>query len=76
MWEIGSTSADLQPDEPEPAVELVLTDNDYTRAMWCVPTGCRKPPSQPCHQQQGGTTSGAGRMALGFQSSALMGLDS
>lgn len=36
VWEIGSTSADLQPDEPEPAVELVLTDNDYTRAMWCA----------------------------------------
>ena len=36
-WEIGSTSADLQPDERDPEVELVLTDNDYTRAMWCGP---------------------------------------
>ena len=35
-WEIGSTSADLQPDERDPEVELVLTDNDYTRAMWYV----------------------------------------
>ena len=35
-WEIGSTSADLQPDERDPEVELVLTDNDYTRAMWCA----------------------------------------
>lgn len=35
-WEIASTSADLQPDERDPTVELVLVDNDYTRAMWCV----------------------------------------
>jgi len=35
-WAIASTSADLQPDERDPTVELVLTDNDYTRAMWCV----------------------------------------
>jgi glucose-6-phosphate 1-epimerase len=35
-WEIASTSADPQPDEKDPSVELVLTDNDYTRAMWCV----------------------------------------
>ncbi|KAK9810265.1 hypothetical protein WJX72_007647 [[Myrmecia] bisecta] len=33
-WEIGSTSADLQPDERDPEVELVLTENDYTRKMW------------------------------------------
>jgi glucose-6-phosphate 1-epimerase len=33
-WSIASTSADLQPDEKDPQVELVLTDNDYTRAMW------------------------------------------
>ena len=33
-WAIGSSSADLQPDERDPEVELVLTDNDYTRAMW------------------------------------------
>ncbi len=36
-WEIGSTSADLQPDDRDPEVELVLTDNDYTRAMWYAP---------------------------------------
>ena len=36
-WEISSTSADLQPDERDPEVELVLTDNDYTRAMWYAP---------------------------------------
>ena len=35
-WAIGSTSADLQPDDPEPTLELILTDNDYTRAMWCT----------------------------------------
>jgi glucose-6-phosphate 1-epimerase len=34
-WESASSSADLQPDEPDPSVELVLTDNEYTRAMWC-----------------------------------------
>lgn len=33
-WAIAATSADLQPDERDPSVELVLTDNDYTRAMW------------------------------------------
>lgn len=33
-WDISATSADLQPDERDPSVELVLTDNDYTRAMW------------------------------------------
>ena len=33
-WEISATSADLQPDERDPSVELVLTDNDYTRGMW------------------------------------------
>jgi galactose mutarotase-like enzyme len=35
-WEISATSADLQPDERDPSVELVLTDNDYTRGMWWV----------------------------------------
>ncbi|KIZ00487.1 Putative apospory-associated protein C [Monoraphidium neglectum] len=33
-WEVGSTSADLQPDERDPEVELVLTENDYTLKMW------------------------------------------
>ena len=36
VWDIASTSADLQPDERDPTVELVLVDNEYTRAMWCV----------------------------------------
>ena len=35
-WEIASTSADPQPDERDPEVELVLTDNDYTRKIWCA----------------------------------------
>ncbi|KAK9916481.1 hypothetical protein WJX75_003210 [Coccomyxa subellipsoidea] len=33
-WSISATSADLQPDERDPSVELTLTDNDYTRKMW------------------------------------------
>jgi len=33
-WAVGSTSADLQPDEKDPEVELVLTENDYTLKMW------------------------------------------
>lgn len=33
-WEVGSTSADPQPDDKDPEVELVLSDNDYTRKMW------------------------------------------
>ena len=37
-WEVGSTSADPQPDDRDPEVELILTDNDYTRAMWYVHT--------------------------------------
>ena len=36
VWDIASTSADLQPDERDPTVELVLVDNEYTRAMWCA----------------------------------------
>jgi len=31
---VTNTSADQQPDERDPEVELVLTDNDYTRSMW------------------------------------------
>mmetsp|Transcript_30045 Transcript_30045/g.77095 ORF Transcript_30045/g.77095 Transcript_30045/m.77095 type:complete len:372 (+) Transcript_30045:342-1457(+) len=33
-WTVSSTSADLQPDEKDPEVELVLSDNEYTRSMW------------------------------------------
>lgn len=36
-WAIASTSADPQPDEKDPSVELVLTENDYTLAMWPYP---------------------------------------
>ena len=36
-WTVTNTSADQQPDERDPEVELVLTDNDYTRSMWCAP---------------------------------------
>ena len=46
-WEISTSSADLQPDDKDPSVELTITDNDYTRAMWC---GTFFPPSTiPCH---------------------------
>ncbi|KAK3242333.1 hypothetical protein CYMTET_47952 [Cymbomonas tetramitiformis] len=34
MWDIISTSADVNPDYPEPAVTLKLSDNEYTRSMW------------------------------------------
>lgn len=33
-WEVADTSADPQPDDRDPEVQLVLTDNDYTRKMW------------------------------------------
>ena len=33
-FQVGSTSADLQPDEKDPEVELVLTESDYTLKMW------------------------------------------
>lgn len=33
-WEVAETSADPQPDDRDPEVQLVLTDNDYTRGMW------------------------------------------
>lgn len=33
-WEVADTSADPQPDDRDPEVQLVLSDNDYTRAMW------------------------------------------
>jgi glucose-6-phosphate 1-epimerase len=33
-WGIGSTSADPNPDEVDPSVELILSDTDATRAVW------------------------------------------
>lgn len=33
-WEISNTSADPNPDEKDPSLELVLTDNEYTTKMW------------------------------------------
>jgi glucose-6-phosphate 1-epimerase len=33
-WELAATSADPQPDDRDPEVQLILTDNDYTRGMW------------------------------------------
>lgn len=33
-WAVGSTSADLQPDERDPSIELVLTPSDYSDAMF------------------------------------------
>jgi hypothetical protein len=32
--QVASTSADLQPDEKDPEVELVLTESDYTMKMF------------------------------------------
>ena len=34
LLQVASTSADFQPDERDPEVELVLTENDYTLKMW------------------------------------------
>lgn len=33
-WAVASSSADPNPDDRDPEVELVLTPSDYTRAMW------------------------------------------
>ena len=33
-WEVSSTSADPNPDNPDPEVQIVLTQNDYTKSMW------------------------------------------
>lgn len=33
-WAIASSSADPNPDEKEPSVELMLTENEYTLKMW------------------------------------------
>jgi len=36
-WEVIGTSADVNPDDPEPAVMLRLRPNAYTKAMWDEP---------------------------------------
>ena len=33
-WRVAATSADFNPDDKDPEVELVLEDNDFTRAMF------------------------------------------
>lgn len=33
-WSVLRTSADIRPDDPEPAVQLRLADDEYTRSMW------------------------------------------
>lgn len=33
-WEVVGSSADPQPDDRDPEVELVLVENEYTKAMW------------------------------------------
>jgi len=33
-WAVSATSANPNPDEPEPTVELVLTESEYTTKMW------------------------------------------
>lgn len=33
-WDIGSTSADVNPDDPDPSVEMVLEPSDYTKDMY------------------------------------------
>lgn len=33
-WSVGSTSADLQPDERDPSIELVLSPSEYSDAMF------------------------------------------
>ncbi len=33
-WAVSSTSADPNPDERDPSVEVVLTESDYTLKMW------------------------------------------
>ena len=59
-WTVASTSADQQPDERDPEVELVLEDNEYTRGMWYV---CLR--SMCCSWvQQGPGTFGAGSQPI------------
>ena len=55
-WEISTSSADLQPDDKDPSVELTITDNDYTRSMWYEPVyplsvPLMRFPEQFCQQQ-------------------------
>jgi glucose-6-phosphate 1-epimerase len=33
-WSVISSSADPNPDDPEPSVMFMLKDNEYTREMW------------------------------------------
>ncbi|KAG2434053.1 hypothetical protein HXX76_007781 [Chlamydomonas incerta] len=33
-WAVSTTSADPNPDEKDPSVEVVLTESDYTLKMW------------------------------------------
>jgi len=33
-WTVASSSADPNPDEKDPSVEFVLTENEYTLKMW------------------------------------------
>jgi glucose-6-phosphate 1-epimerase len=33
-WSVSSTSADLQPDERDPSIELVLTPSEYSEEMF------------------------------------------
>lgn len=33
-WTISATSANPNPDDPEPTLEMVLSDNEYSKAMW------------------------------------------
>ena len=33
-WGVAATSADAQPDDRDPEVQLVLTESDYTLKMW------------------------------------------
>lgn len=33
-WEINATSADPNPDEKDPCLELSLTESEYTTKMW------------------------------------------
>ena len=38
-WTVASSSADPNPDEKDPSVEFVLTENEYTLKMW---VSCKK----------------------------------
>lgn len=33
-WEVVGSSADPQPDDRDPQIELVLVENEYTKSMW------------------------------------------